>query len=745
MALLCTLLQPREFLYLTMRQVLVWFIIFMWAESRAQPATELARWKERAGHVTIIRDKWGIPHVYGKTDADAVFGLMYAQCEDDFPRVELNFIEKLGRLAEVHGRREIPTDLMNRVLLDQDSAQGDFRKAPAWLRELLQAHADGINYFLHTHPGIHPKLLTHFEPWYHLLWTDGSIGAINTAGITTEETADLYLPGFRTGSVVRPGIFPDEVVTGSNGIAIAPVKSESGQAMLYINPHVSFYFRPEVHMVSEEGLNAYGAVTWGQMFVYQGFNEKCGWMHTSSYVDVADTYLEKITQGENEWEYEFENRKHRAVSRSYKFSYVQHKKSETVSVKVHHTRHGPVLAQRRGAYLSLCANNRSTQSLIQSWQRTKAGSYAAFSRTMDLLSNASNNTVYADADGNIAYWHGNFIPRKDPSFNWSKPVDGSIAATEWKGLHPVKESVHLLNPPGGWLQNCNSSPFSAAGKESPHAKDYALYLAPDGENFRSINAVRLLEKPGKLDSDKLIALGYDRTLTSFVLMIPALMGAFERSCMPHAQQCAKIAPALELLRAWDFKVDEHSVAATLAIEWGQRISQQIWKVKVREQFDNDRVEKTIKFLKETDDRELIGSFAEAVEDLEKRFGKWEMPWGEINRYQRLSGDLELRYSDSLPSLPVAFASATWGMLPSFGSNRQQGTQKRYGTNGNSFVCVVEFGKKIKARSLLTGGESGSPASPHFSDQAEMYRKGEFKEVLFYEEDVRKGAERVYQP
>ena len=224
---------------------------------------EISRWEKQAKNVSIIRDNWGIPHIYGKTDADAVFGLMYAQCEDDFKRVEMNYIEKLGRMSEVKGENELYNDLLIRLVIDSADAVKDYNNAPTWLKKLCNSFADGINYYLYKNSLVKPALLNRFKPWYPLLWTDGSIGAISTADINVNDLRNFY-SGEPSVSINKN---IEEELTGSNGLAFSPKITESGNAILYINPHVTFYFRPEVHMVSEEGLNAYGAVTWGQFFV----------------------------------------------------------------------------------------------------------------------------------------------------------------------------------------------------------------------------------------------------------------------------------------------------------------------------------------------------------------------------------------------------------------------------------------------------------------------------------------------
>ena len=725
---------------LYIKTIIIFFIPIQILGQRFTPA-EINRWEQQAKQVTIIRDKWGIPHIYGNADADAVFGLMYAQCEDDFKRIEMNYIEKLGRMAEVRGEQELYNDLLIRLLIDSTAAIADYNKSAPWLKKLLNAHADGLNYYLYKNPQVKPVLLQKFQPWYPLLWTDGSIGAINTADVTTAELKKFYSGDTSGTAAVAKN---PELQTGSNGFAIAPSRTATGNAILYINPHVTFYFRPEVHVISKEGLNAYGAVTWGQFFIYQGFNEHCGWMHTSSSVDVADVYEEKVTRRDNHFFYEYDKQTRPVIQKKIVLKYKKNNIVNTRMVNAYYTHHGPVMAKRNGKWVSLRSNNRSMTSLIQSWQRTKAKGFEEYKKIMELRANTSNNTVYADDKGNIAYWHGNFIPVRDPSINWSKPVDGTNRATEWKGLHPVNESVHLYNPINGWIQNCNSTPFTAAGEYSPVKKDYPTYMAPDGENFRGINAVRVLKKDSSYTIDKVIAAGYDTYLSAFEILVPALVNRFEKNIQQNDSLYAFLKEPVSVLKEWDYHSAENSIATTLAVEWAQKLNTAIQQVYM-EEGEPDQVEQTKRFAATATADEFLQPLKETLNGLIYKFGSWKVKWGEINRFQRLSGALQEKYNDSLPSLPVRYASALWGMLPSYNSRYYSGTKKRYGVSGNSFVCAVEFGKKITAKSLLAGGQSGNVSSPHFKDQSEMFTTGRFKDVLFYKEDVLKNAERSYHP
>ncbi len=701
--------------------------------------TEIAAFQAQAKRVTIIRDNWGIAHVYGKSDADAVFGMLYAQCEDDFKRIELNYIEKLGRLAEINGEAAVFNDLQIRLLIDTAEAIADYQKAQPWLKKLLDAHAAAINYYLYKNPQVKPALLKRFKPWYSLLWTDGSIGAINTADLTLAELKKFYT-GDYSKTVYQPII--KEQHSGSNGFAFAPSLTESGNAILYINPHTTFYFRPEIQMQSEEGLNAYGAVTWGQFFIYQGFNEFCGWMHTSNNVDISDMYAEKVSKTNKGLFYEYDKKLLPVVQKKISVKYLEGKTLKTKDFTTYFTNNGPVMAARDGKWISLKSKNRNTASLIQSWTRTKSKSFEDYQKAMDLKANASNNTVYADAKGNIAYWHGNFIPIRDTKYNWAEVVDGSISATAWKGLHPVKESVHVYNPANGWLQNCNSTPFSVAGKNSPIKANYPSYMAPDGENFRGVAANRLLSRPIKYTLDKVIATGYDTYMPAFEVLIPAVLKAYGQ--LPQSDPLRdELKEPIGILKDWDYRSGEASMATTLAMEWAPRLNNALRKVYINPK-EKDQVESTTEFAAIARPNELLDPLKATLVDLNRRFGNWKIAWGEVNRFQRLTGGIREKYNDNAPSLPVGFGSAMWGQLGSFVSN-PFGTNKRYGYSGNSFVCAVEFGPRIKAKSILAGGNSGDPNSKHFNDQTLMYTKGQFKDVLFYKEDVVKHAERTYQP
>ena len=695
---------------------------------------ELVRWESRAKEVEIIRDDFGVPHIYGKNDADAVFGLLYAQCEDDFRRVERNYLWAMGRLAELEGEKELYSDLRAQLYMTTPEAQKAYQQAPEWLKELCVAFADGINYYLYTHPEVQPQVITQYEPWMPLFFFEGSIGG-DLERISTARLKAFYEPKASLGlkqELEESMLLNFDEPRGSNGIAIAPSLSESGNAMLLINPHTSFYFRPEVHVISQEGLNAYGAVTWGQFFVYQGFNEKTGWIHTSTFVDFIDEFVEDVTVENGHYRYRYGEEQRPLETQQITLKYKEGNLLKEKEFTIYRTHHGPITHQERGKWVATKINWNPVQALIQSYTRTKLANYAEFKEMMDLRTNSSNNTVFADGEGNIAYFHGNFIPKRNPNLDFSKPVDGADPKTDWQGLHTVDESILILNPGTGWIQNCNSTPFTAAGEFSPKKEDYPGYMAPDQENFRGLHAIKLLEEQKKkLSLDGFLALAYDPFLPAFSYLIPELLAATKESNLTRE------AAALAILASWDYKTSKESVAMSLAHFYGENY-QRVFRSLSRFAQPNPTA-------KVPTSAEIKQVFQQTLTQMEADFGSWNIPWGEINRFQRLSGAIDADFDDHKPYVPIGLASGNWGALAAFGARATENTKRLYGYRGNSFVAVVEFGEKVRAKSVLAGGQQADPNSPHFFDQGQRYADAQFKEVAFYREDVEKRKVTSYQP
>lgn len=715
---------------------LVFVFLFVAITVSAQSVGQ-SRGNEHVDNVTITRDDWGIAHVSGKTDADAVFGVIYAQAEDDFNRVETNYLNSLGRLAEVEGESAIWSDLRQKLFMKPDELKTQYETSPEWLKKLMTAWADGLNFYLAKHPNVKPRVITKFEPWMALSFTEGSIGG-DIESIDLRQLRAFYDNGAMA-SAIPVEKDPLAEPSGSNGIALAPANTVSKKALLLINPHTSFYFRSELQMTSKEGLNAYGAVTWGQFFIYQGFNERLGWMHTSSAVDAIDHFLETVVKKGDKYFY-----KHGAEERLMTASVIKvpYKTPGGMSERVfttYRTHHGPVIASVDGKWISIGLMHKPVEALMQSYGRTKAKNYEEFKKVMGLQANSSNATLYADADGSISYFHPNFVPRRDPKFDWTKPVDGSDPAADWKGILSFNELPNIKNPATGWVYNSNDWPWGAAGSSSLKQADYPKYVDSGVESARGRHAVLVLQNKKDFTLESLNTAAYDSYLPWFEKTLPALFKAWANMYVGLPDR-TKLQDQMSTLRTWNMRWSVDSIPTSLAVFWADDVSRKVAA-------DARQLGITVeKYVSEKAPAEvLLKSFEAASDKLIADFGTWKTSWGEINRFQRISPEIVHPFSDAAPSIPVGFTSGNWGSLASFGARPTRSTKKWYGTSGNSFVAVVEFGTKVRAKAVTAGGESGDPKSRHFNDQAPRYSTGSLRDVYFYPSQLTGHTERTYKP
>ena len=716
-----------------MRKYPAAFLPLLFLLTAAAPP-ELGRWKAEAARVTITRDDWGIAHVRGPTDADAVFGMIYAQAEDDFPRIEANYLTALGRTAEAEGEQAIWQDLRARLYVSEPELKADYDRSPLAMQRLMNAWADGLNYFLATHPQVKPRVLKRFEPWMALSFTEGSIGG----DIERIDLGQLEAFYSRSGVAARAAQ-PER--QGSNGIAIAPSLTRDGHALLLINPHTSWYFRSELQMSSDEGLNVYGAATWGQFFIYQGFNSHAGWMHTSSGVDNVDEFAETIERRGKSICYRYGSDCRPIAVRPITIRYrTADGKLASRSFTTWRTHHGPVIRSDNGRWIAFSMMDRPVEALQQSFLRTKASDYASFIRIAELKANSSNNTLFADDKGEIAYLHPQFVPRRADRFDYTRPVDGSDPVTDWGSLHRLTELPNVYSPPNGWVQNTNTWPYKAAGAFSGDPKHFPRYMDMYGENYRGLHALRLLTKSKDWTLERLNAAAFDSCQPGFAEMIPALLKAYD--ALPKADpRRAALANPIAVLRNWDYRWSVDSVAQSLAMTWGLALKDTLHAPS--EEPSNITF---MRLVNDTSAAQKLTVFENAIAGLTRDFGSWQVPWGQINRFQRISPAIKNpEFSDAAPSIPVPFAEGAFGSLASIRAKPKPGTKRWYGDYGNSFVAVVEFGPRVRAKAVTAGGESGDPSSKHFNDQAARYASGALRDVYFYPDQLIGHTERVYHP
>jgi len=661
--------------------------------------------------------------------------MIYAQAEDDFPRIEDNYLTNLGRMAEAEGEKAIWQDLRARLYVGDGELKADYTRSPAPMRRLMDAWADGLNYFLATHPNVHPRAITHFEPWMALSFTEGSIGG-DIERINLDQ-----LKAFYSGKAMVAALPEWSDPQGSNGIAIAPKITAGGASLLLINPHTSWYFRSEQQVTSDEGLNVYGAATWGQFFIYQGFNQHAGWMHTSSGIDVVDLFAEKVERRGNGYCYRYgpECRPVGILPVTIRYRAADGQLA-TRNFATFRTHHGPIVGADDGRWIAFAMMNKPVEALQQSFLRTKTVDLTSFIQIADLYkANSSNDTIFADDKSEVAYLHPQFVPRRNDRFDYTKVVDGSDPATEWRGLHALSELPSVLNPKSGWVQNTNAWPYRAAGSSSPDPARFPKYMDSDGENFRGLHAQALLTNSSGWTLEKLQAAAFDSYQPGFAILIPSLLRAHDALPVSDPRR-GRLAAPVAALRGWNYRWSANSVPQTLAMVWGEALRKALNAPK------SEPGNKVMMRLAEDTSGDLkLKKLDEIVAQLQRDFGRWQVPWGEINRFQRVSAAIKPTYNDAAPSVPVPFAEGRYGSLASIRSEPKPGTRRWYGDYGNSFVAVVEFGKQVRAKAITAGGESGNPASPHFSDEIQRYASGDLRDVYFYPEQLKGHTERVYRP
>ena len=700
---------------------------------------EQSAWKKQANNIKIIRDNWGVPHVYTNTDADAVFGMMYVQCEEFFSKVEDVIISRMGRESEVQGKSAIYKDLWSRLYIDTNQAKTLYLKCDPYLRKLCDAYAAGINYYILTHPEVKTKLLNRVQPWVPLM---NNIPSLNNSNLTEADVRNMYplksLDGIAYNSL---SVFKEDEKAGSNGWAISGKNTKDKNPILLINPHSEFYNRIEVQLVSKEGLNVYGAPFLGEFNIFQGFNEFCGWMHTVTLSDAKDLYIENTKSVPGGFNYEYDNKWIPVDSTKVTIHYKNGSTKDSVSFMTYKTLHGPVVAKRNNSWLAAKTINENIELLSVHWRITKSKTFNEFKSWLDKRVMTGTNTIYADKTGNIGYWHGNFVPIRDPKLDWTLPVPGNFSSTNWQGVHALNDIPNYVNPANGWVQNCNSTPLYGTGVYDTLMAKKPSYMLPDGHTPRAVNAVRQLTNIHEATIDTILDMCHNAYLANGAKFIPTLIQSFDTVGQP-----ANLKDPINVLKNWNFHTDTNSVATTLAVLWVEKILQnnvsRLKKPLVNEISYSYANGSNIS-LKNISPSTQIALLDSVIKDLQKDWGTWTVAWGKLNRFQRNAFGQES--SDELPSLAVPATPAFMGSINAYSSKKSKTSKVRYGTTGNTFVAVVSFGKKLQGKSIYTGGASSNPKSKHFTDQADGYINHKYKDINFYVEDVLKHKELVYHP
>lgn len=682
--------------------------------------------------VTIHRDTWGVPHVYGPTDASVVFGLAYAQAEDNLPHLEDNFVRSVGRGAEVHGEKALRDDQLARALEIPRLAREEYERAEPRMRALYDAYAAGLNFYAERHRGAGTaQVLERFEPWHPLALMRFKYHQLEFVGYAGLDPGDLR---------VARSAPPAERPQGSNAWAVGPARSASGHPLLLINPHVGFFGAGqyyEAHVHSDEGWNFSGVGRYGLPLLYMGHNETLGWAHTDNYPDTGDLYVETFDHPSDPLAYRYGDGYRKATEWTEEIRVKTDSGVEARRFTFRKTHHGPILSEHEGKPVAARLPMLEEGGWLDQWyDMTRARNLDEFKTALRRVAIPYMNVTYADRDGNIFYAYNGTVPRRsDPKIDWRRPVDGSDPATEWQGFHPFDDLPQVANPASGFVQNCNSTPFATTSEGNPDPARYPAYMiGPETDNARARVSRGILTSRQTFTFDEWARAAVDTRVFEAGANVPAIVEEWERLRQEDAPRAEALAPLISELRAWDRVGRIDSAAMTLFADWFDR-----WR---RLSADAAREPWT-----------RVRLLEEARRDLERDWGTWRVEWGEINRLQRTHWNGAEPFADARESLAVPGGPGWLGIVFNFYVRREtavnpgstEGSRRRYGVMGNSYVSVVEFGPAVRARSIVYFGQSGDPASPHYFDQAPLYARGELKPAWFTLDEIKANLERSYHP
>lgn len=731
----------------SLRAGLALLLAFAFANVASAHSFDLAAAARVARSITVYRDTYGVPHIFGPTDSACVFGLMYAQAEDNFWQLEQDYIRATGRGSEIQGERTLQADLAHRAFETNRRAQEEYAKLDARTRALLDAFAAGLNYYLAKNPQVKPQLITRFEPWFPLAFERGAGGAAGRGGLRGSElrigmrvdvpTASAAPTTEQIAELESPAYTEDRAHDGSNMWAARPPKTASKRALLFINPHVGFFGggqRYEAHLSSKQGLNVSGFAILGTPYIRTGFNANLGWSLTNNYADTADSYLETFDDPANPLNYRYGNGYRAAVEWTDEVRVLVNGQIETRRYKFRKTHHGPIVGERNGKPVAVRVTRMEEGGQVtQRYALNRARSLDEFKTALAQRALTGSNFIYADRKGNIFYVHGNAVPKRAVKFDWTQPVEGADPETEWQGYHAFNELPQLTNPASGWVQNCNSTPFLTTSEDNPLKENFPVYMAPEEDTPRAQASRRVLSAPGKFTFAQWTTAATNSHVARADAELPGLIALWEKLRTADVARAKKTGAAMEDLRKWDRVATIGATPMSLFVTWLARV------VQIEADTSAAGVET------KRDEFWRLAALEGAMSNLESRFGTWRVAWGEVNRLQRKHTGGEDPFDDTKPSLPVRGGPSPAGLVFTFTTQPPRETKRQYGTAGNSYVAVVEFGRTPQARSIVTFGQSADPTSRHYFDQAPLYARGEFKPAWFTLSDIRRNLSRSYHP
>ena len=677
--------------------------------------------KARLYNVEIIRDEYGVPHIFGDTDADTAFGLAYAQAEDDFETVQEVVAATRGVLSRYRGSDAAPTDYLISLLnVWQSVDEGYEKQVPDHIKAIANAYAAGINLYAARHPDETWTALAPFTaqdiiagfvfktPLFYGL--DETLLAL--FGDDYQQQIALDPASDRQSWTVGPRSLAKR---GSNAIAVSPERSPDKKTRLLINSHqpfsgpVAWY---EAHLASREGLNITGGTFPGAPVILHGFNPYLGWANTVNKPDLVDTYILKINPEnsnqyllDGEWVGFEQSRVRFRVKLFGPFAL-------PVNRKILHSKHGPVIQSDHGTYAIRYSGRNELRQLEQYYRLNKSTSMEEFLEAMAMNALPSINYIYADHAGNIGFIYNAQYPDRNDDWDWSKDLPGDRSDLIWENYRPFTQVPIIINPASGLLWNSNNTPMAATdGDDNLRAENFpqSMGLQTNMTN-RAHRMVELTGKNQTIDKARLLEIKFDTQYSQKSLAVEIIKDVL----MDDRNEASKYKNAREHLRKWDFRTNIENHHAALGVFTVLR-------------------EITAEFTKQKPP-ERSQAFRDAVDLLVDNFGTVDISWGEVNRLVR--GSFNQPVSGAPDILRAIYPAEI----------REDG--KLFANAGDTWIALVEWDEDGNQSADLVhqyGSATLNETSPHYADQAPLFAKEQFRPALLKYDDIVRNATRRYSP
>ncbi|MBI1320442.1 MAG: acylase [Candidatus Hydrogenedens sp.] len=684
--------------------------------------------------VEILRDEWGVPHVYGKTDADCAYGVAYAQCEDDYTTLEQGLFLARGKLTSLEGRSAVPLDYMVKMFRFREILDAKYETdLPADVRAIVEAYADGCNHFAALHPDkvADPSLLPTTgkdivlgfmvkSPMFfgmdreaRRLFEGNPLEVSEKHASSASEAGDT-MAALPYEALRGPGLVTGDTEIGSNTLAVAPSRTPDGKTHLAINSHqpysgpVAWY---EVRIHSEEGWDMEGGVFPGTPVILHGHNPNLGWAHTVNSPDLVDIYkLEMNPENKNQYKFDGEWRDLEVKQLTIDFPLwgsikIPVKREALYSV------HGPAIRMGDDVYAIRYAGYGDIGQVEQWYRMNKATNKAEFLKALELQQIASFNIGYADKEGNIAYIYNAKFPKRAEGYDWEKYLPGNTSETLWTEYLPFSADPQVHNPESGYIYNCNGTPFLASAEAdnlNPDDFSKTLGIETDQKN-RGYRAFEQLDADDSITTEEFYQYKYDIAYSekSDAMQLGQKLAELDAGGDPLIEK------AQELIRSWDRVCSVDSTATAIVVL---------------------TLEPVVRGMVGKDDESLKKQLKLSAERLMQHYGTLEVPWGKINRLVRGDKNVAL---DGGPDI----LHAVYGMW-----NDEKGILEAVA--GDCFIVMVEWDKdgNCSSRSIHQfGSATMDETSPHYADQVERFAAKDPKVVRMDRADLEQHLTAKYRP